>query len=397
MMLALLVALLAPPGPQAPARFELHAGWTCHTRSDCASGLAELNPGYRLRLTPRATVSADFALTLPHGVRGTRDARTAGGGGSVGWRWHLLPDRPLFDPFFELIGGVVVHAAQWPPGGSHYILRRGVALGLTLNPTPTFAISLGVRQQHLSNGQGLGPHNPSFDGLGAFLGVGVLPHAVNHPLPHVLDDDVLPSTRAVVQAQASLLEANGEWGVGLRAEGRVALTPGVWTQIRVDAGRLVGLDFVGGELDLAWQTTRGAVGLTGGMQLFAGLRQSAVAAQAEWYADRLSTIALRVGHRVATLAPAATDARLAWRVHPAPWLALDLGAEYTFDDRPDELDRIEPAVGFELAPPWLGDLGITLAVERQVDDLRVFSLRYTGGAATDLRRRYRAGGLQPLR
>lgn len=396
-MLALLLALLAPPGPQVQARFELHAGWTCHTRSDCASGLAELNPGYRLRLTPRVAVSADFALTLPHGVHDTRDARTGGGGGGVRWRWHLLPDRPLFDPFFDLIGGVVVHAAEWPPGGSHYILRRGVGLGLTLNPTPTLAISLGVRQQHLSNGQGLGAHNPSFDGLGGFVGVGFLPHAVDHPLPRLLDDETPPSTAAVLQVQGSLLEADGEWSGGLRAEGRVALLPGLWTQVRVDAGRLAGLDVVGGQVDLAWQSTRGAVGLTGGMQLFAGLRQRQIAAQAEWYADRLSTVALRTAHRVATLAPAATDVRLAWRAHPAPWIALDLGAEYTLDDRPDELDRIEPAMGFELAPPWLGDLGITLAVERQVDDLRVFSLRYTGGAATDLRQRYRTAGLQPLR
>lgn len=376
--------------------FEAFGAYTCHARADCQSGLAELGVGYRLRLDARTAVGGRLLVTRPDGVRDGRDASSIGAGGDLLFRWHPLTGAPLLDPFAELVAGVFVHRDDWPPGGSRYILRRGVALGLTVHAGPV-DVSLGARQQHLSNGQGLGPHNPAFDGWGGFATVTALPHAIESPL------DLAPtapsaSTGAVLQAQLSLTEGDGELGSAGRVEARVApfaALPGAWTAVRADIGRLVGADYLGGELTVAGQGRLGAVALTGGAQSFGGLWRRRVAGQAEWYADPLATVAASLAYATHTLGGDDIELRVAWLIYPIDAIALGIGAEYTWDDAPQTLDDIQPAGSVEVALPWLD--GFTLVAEAETSGLRVLSLRFTVGAPVDLRARDRRAGVQPLR
>lgn len=396
--------------PDAIGHVEVIGGWTCHRASDCDGGLAEGSLGYGLRLTDRAEVFGRLTGTAPHGVRDGRDAASVGGGGDAALRWHPLPSlegrRPLLDPFVELSAGALVHADRWPPGGSHYILRRGGALGLTLR-LDAIEVSAGLRQQHLSNGQGLGAHNPAFDGLGGFVALGFAPHPVPAPLEAIHAAPAAAAGAMVLQTQVSLVEADGELGPATRLEARLAFSPGGWSQLRLDAGRLVEVDYVGGEMDVAWQSSGpakggGLVGLTAGIQSFAGLVRKRLAAQGEWYVDDFTTVAAQAAYATHTLAADAFALRAQWWLYPVPWLAFGAGLEHTWGDAPTGLDAVAPVVSAEVAPPFLAPWGLSLLAEREVDGLRVFSLRYTTAAPAatkgwSLRDRHRRGGMQVMR
>jgi hypothetical protein len=69
----------------------------------------------------------------------------------------------------EAVGSVMVYDRGFPAGGSWYngMVQAGPSLSIGL--ADARSLTLGVRWTHISNGQGLGPHNPSFDGRGVYL------------------------------------------------------------------------------------------------------------------------------------------------------------------------------------------------------------------------------------
>lgn len=68
-------------------------------------------------------------------------------------------------------GSVMFYDRSFPAGGSRYngMLQAGPSLSLGLDTRRT--LTAGARWTHISNGQGLGAHNPSFDGRGLFVQV----------------------------------------------------------------------------------------------------------------------------------------------------------------------------------------------------------------------------------
>ncbi len=66
-------------------------------------------------------------------------------------------------------GSLMLYERGFPSGGSWYngMLQAGPSLGLDLSRGRS--LTAGVRWTHISNGQGLGAHNPSFDGRGVFV------------------------------------------------------------------------------------------------------------------------------------------------------------------------------------------------------------------------------------
>ena len=66
-------------------------------------------------------------------------------------------------------GSVMLYDRGFPSGGSWYngMLQAGPSLNLSLSKGRS--LTTGVRWTHISNGQGLGAHNPSFDGRGVFV------------------------------------------------------------------------------------------------------------------------------------------------------------------------------------------------------------------------------------
>ncbi len=70
----------------------------------------------------------------------------------------------------EATAGLLLYSTRFPAGGDHYngMLRVGPVLALRLSPTDELRLS--AKWMHVSNGQGLGPHNPSYEGHGLALG-----------------------------------------------------------------------------------------------------------------------------------------------------------------------------------------------------------------------------------
>lgn len=66
-------------------------------------------------------------------------------------------------------GSVMLYDRGFPAGGSWYngMLQAGPSLSASLGPGRS--LTGGIRWVHISNGQGLGAHNPSFDGRGVFV------------------------------------------------------------------------------------------------------------------------------------------------------------------------------------------------------------------------------------
>jgi hypothetical protein len=98
------------------------------------------------------------------------DTAAFGAGPMFMVRWEPIRAR-VASVSLDAVGGVVLYDARFPAGGDIYdfTFRFGGAVAVTM--TPRTAIGAGVRWMHLSNGQGLGPQNPSYEGVGFHLGV----------------------------------------------------------------------------------------------------------------------------------------------------------------------------------------------------------------------------------
>jgi hypothetical protein len=98
---------------------------------------------------------------------------------------------PMLQPRFELVhyagltlradlsGGFLWYTHDFPSGGRRYnfMWQAGPTLGFAL-PSSCLRLSAGYRLwMHVSNGSGLGPSNPSYEGAGPFLGLGCALHS----------------------------------------------------------------------------------------------------------------------------------------------------------------------------------------------------------------------------
>jgi hypothetical protein len=79
------------------------------------------------------------------------------------------PMSPAVSVSLDVKGAVLLHDRAFPAGGKRYngLIEGGPSLHWRLDGGSE--VSLGARWLHLSNGQGLGAHNPSYDGRGISL------------------------------------------------------------------------------------------------------------------------------------------------------------------------------------------------------------------------------------
>ena len=76
-----------------------------------------------------------------------------------------------FSLSLDLLGGLVVYSAHFPPGGDIYNFTWRLGGALLFRLSRRFTLSAGSRWMHASNGQGIGTQNPSYEGVGVFLGL----------------------------------------------------------------------------------------------------------------------------------------------------------------------------------------------------------------------------------
>jgi hypothetical protein len=96
---------------------------------------------------------------------------SAAGGVNIGLRYHFF-EREGLTLFFEGIAGVFYGRHNFPEGGTHFNFNEQVGLGATVRLDEHAHLIGGARYLHISNARIRGEdENPSFDGVGGFLGV----------------------------------------------------------------------------------------------------------------------------------------------------------------------------------------------------------------------------------
>lgn len=63
-------------------------------------------------------------------------------------------------------GGIIVYSTEFPYGGDIYNFMWRIGLSLHYRFNESYAMSVNYKWMHVSNGQGLGPFNPSYEGKG---------------------------------------------------------------------------------------------------------------------------------------------------------------------------------------------------------------------------------------
>jgi hypothetical protein len=92
-------------------------------------------------------------------------------GVNVGLRYHFY-ERDRTTLFVEGLAGLFYGLRNFPAGGTHFNFNEQLGVGATYRLQDNCHVMGGVRYMHISNAQIRGQdENPSFNGLGGFVGV----------------------------------------------------------------------------------------------------------------------------------------------------------------------------------------------------------------------------------
>jgi hypothetical protein len=69
------------------------------------------------------------------------------------------------------IGGIIIYNKSFPPGGDVYNFMFRLGAAISYNVCKDLNLNIGLRRMHISNGQGVGPFNPFYEGVGLSLNV----------------------------------------------------------------------------------------------------------------------------------------------------------------------------------------------------------------------------------
>lgn len=67
----------------------------------------------------------------------------------------------------DIHGGLILYSSRFPYGGDIYNFMWRLGPSVIYRITDQYSLTIGLRWMHVSNGQGLGPQNPSYESFGA--------------------------------------------------------------------------------------------------------------------------------------------------------------------------------------------------------------------------------------
>jgi hypothetical protein len=338
--------------------------------------------GALLRLSPALDARLRLLALRAEGSSAEGEITPFGLGGEAGLYLSPWPALPLRPHAFGDLGILAFPAAPFLPGGSHYdfIVRGG--LGVDVSASDRVTLGVAVFAAHISNGQGIGAHNPALDGFGGEIQLSWA-LARRRALPSAWPDEPArePSYLPGVLAEGAVgLVDDALWGT---ARARVAqrLVEGLLILVDGEAGRLAGepIGEIGGALVTHFDAV--SLGVHGGYRRYVGLGTSVAALQIEGHAtDEVSALAMAQRES----SPFAGEVwRSGWglRVYPFPSLLLEGGIGV--DRLGDDEQRVEPFAGVDWALPLpIEDWQIALFAESQVQQVRIAGLRIGWGAGT---------------
>jgi hypothetical protein len=239
---------------------------------------------------------------------------------------------------------------------------------------------------HLSNGQGIGEHNPAYDGFG----IAIAASRALAPRPAVdlePDPGVEPRSRRLPGAIAGLSigAVDGELIAAGRARVIQRIAGPLLAQLDLEAGSLAGEAFVEIGGDVAAHLGRVSVAPHIGYRRFAGVDTAVLGLQAELHVREVSAVAM-VHHERSAGFGDLTRAGAGLRAYPLPSLFVELGVG--FDRLGDESidDGSDPFFGAEWQLPVdAGGIALSLALESQISTIHLVAVRGRWGAGETLR------------
>lgn len=350
--------------------------WTTAAGAELAASRTTALRGMLLAMVPIGTVE------IPVGMR--RRAASFGLGGSFALRVTPWLDAPV-SPFVHAELGLLLFSSDFLPGGTRYEFLTALALGLHIALGDELALDVSARLVHLSNGQGLGDHNPAFDGVGGALELTYAPIG-QPPRPDPWRDRGEPTERPETPG-VTLDAALGEVDEQLLATGRLRvaqkITGPLLAVLDAESGVLAREPL--GEVGLALVLHLGlaSVGVHAAYRNFAGLESGVLVGQLAWHAvDELSVVAM--GHYESGPFGEVRRAALAVRLFPSMFLRVDLGL--ALDDIAGDAEAVDPYLSIEGQLP-IGARGWQLALfaESRASGVRRAGVRVSWGVGETLR------------
>ncbi|MEZ4408606.1 MAG: hypothetical protein R3A52_19335 [Polyangiales bacterium] len=386
-------------------RLSLHADARFVTGVSDVSGLHLPHGGLGVEWALASTLSLRAqALALGAvGASSRGEAAPFGAGGELALRLHPFPRWAVRPYGFWSIGLLLFPRAPFLPGGDIYEGIISFGLGAEVSLSDRWTLALDARYAHLSNGQGLGPHNPAFDGYGASLSARYA-LAPRHDIPGPWEGVPPPTEGRTISTPGGTLDLGvGKTGDALllTARLRVAqrIVPRLVAVLDLESGALaseplneVGLGLVG-HLGVA------SFAAHVGHRWYVGLTIPTAVVQAEWHAtDEVSLVAMGQWEG-ASLGDDTWRAAVGVRAFPFQSLAVDLGVAF---------DRIgQPGFGGDTSDPYISvewQLPIplpawqfSLFLDRQANTVDTGGVRVSYAMGRTLRDIARATGWRRLR
>jgi len=365
--------------------------------------IGELRLGRGHYFRDRLGLCGELSLYRPTGRRDGRSVDTIGLGLAFALRWHFL--RQLgFSLYTDWGFGLMVGLNAFPPEGTHYNGTPYFGLGLSARLRQDIQLLAGLRQLHISNGKGVVPENPSFDGLGAYLGVALRP-GFKAPLPP--ERESLPFGGGGLQVRAEATfdnfdEENSPGGL-LALDMRLLPAAKIHTQIAFSAAELAGEAIWEVALHVYRQTPAGRVALGYSRQGFSVFRSDYYDLQIGRALNDISIVEFIVSLEHKNLDDDRVFGGLFIAVYPTDVLALRSGIgferqEYEFFESLENLNDAVFNFGVEWSPGPLADFGLSFYFDGGIGyGVKTAGLRFQPGRQRSLGERRRGGGLVLLR
>jgi hypothetical protein len=363
--------------------------------------------GMRFQLAPTLEAHAAALGLITAGTAELGPPARSGWGGELGLRLSPWPTWSVRPYVYTGLGLLLFPRRPFLPGGDVYegLVSFGVGADVPLDDR----WSVGVKgfAAHLSNGQGLGPHNPAYDGYGAGL---ELKYAVLRGEPSKSPwADAPPhgaggSARAGYAPGFSIDAEAGRVGdaalLAARLRGAERISDAVIAVLDTEIGTLaeepvaeIGLAVVG---HLGWAS----LGVHGGYRRYAGIDTALATAQLEAHATQELSFVAMAHHERARGFEDLWRAAIGGRLFPLPSVVLEVGVGFdrlgqanTFQN-----DHADPYFAAEWAMPFSSkEWQLSLFLDRQISTVDTVGLRFAYGMGEHLRDAARRDGWRRLR